>query len=111
MRIEHTGLLAILNEIYALEEKERDLCVKDFPEKGSIMKSLSPYLFWLGVLLAGAEYRKFIDREWEWMVRSERESHEHWDAASRVDMVGLAHTVCGIRGGNNGRPKRRRWNT
>jgi hypothetical protein len=48
-------------------------------------------------LYPGTEYRKFIDREWEWMVRSERESHEHWDAASRVDMVGLAHTVCGIK--------------
>jgi hypothetical protein len=37
MRIEHTGLLAILNEIYALEEKERDLCVKDFPV-GSVIE-------------------------------------------------------------------------
>jgi hypothetical protein len=47
-------------------------------------------------LRPGTEYRRFIDREWERMVRSAQESHEHWDAASRVDMVGMVRTVCGI---------------
>jgi hypothetical protein len=48
-------------------------------------------------LRPSTEYRRFIDREWDRMVRSAQESHEHWDAASRVDMVGMVRTVCGIK--------------